>query len=145
MSLVYRIDQTEANRNLKARDTTVSVVDDDQSVRVALERLLRAIGFSVRTFPSSQDFLDNGACEGPGCLILDVQMPGMNGLDLEEKLTTDGSTLSVVFITAFDEPDVRARAQRQGAIAFLTKPVDEEQLVAAIDVALGIEDGTGVQ
>jgi len=107
-----------------------------------MERLLRSIGFSVRTFPSSQDFLDNGDCFGPGCLILDVQMPGMNGLDLEEKLTADGSTLPVVFITAFDEPEAHARAKRQGALAFLTKPVDEEQLVAAINAAFGI-DGSG--
>jgi FixJ family two-component response regulator len=120
----------------------VSVVDDDRSVRVALERLLRSIGYAVRTFPSSQNFLENGECKGPGCLILDVQMPGMNGLDLEEKLIADGSNLSVVYITAFDEPEARARAKRQGALAFLTKPVDEKQLMEAVNAALGIHDAS---
>ncbi len=117
----------------------IHVVDDDASVRTALERLLRAVGFEVETFASSQEFLDCGDCSGPGCLILDVQMPGMNGLDLEERLAASGSKLSVIYITAFDEPESRERAKRQGAVAFLTKPFDDEVLLGAIRTALGAE------
>ncbi len=115
---------------------TVYVVDDDPSVRKALRRLMRSAGFEVLAFDSAEDFLEFSRCGAPGCVVVDVQMPGMNGLDLQDQLTDAGSKLPLVFITAYEDDHVRARAMNAGATEFLQKPFDDKALLNAIHSAL---------
>ena len=115
---------------------TVYVVDDDASVRKALRRLMRSAGFEVLAFDSAEDFLEFSRCGAPGCVVVDVQMPGMNGLDLQDQLTDAGSKLPLVFITAYEDDHVRARAMNAGATEFLQKPFDDKALLNAIHSAL---------
>jgi FixJ family two-component response regulator len=115
---------------------TVFVVDDDPSVRKALRRLMRSAGFEVLAFDSAEEFLEFSRCGAPGCVVLDVQMPGMNGLDLQDRLTDAGSKLPLVFITAYEDDHVRARAMNAGATEFLQKPFDDKALLNAIHSAL---------
>lgn len=111
----------------------VFIVDDDSSVRKSLARLVRAAGFDVETFASASEFLTRPRYDGPSCLVLDVRMPGLSGLDLQETLATAGRPLSIVFITG--HPDVRAHVQamKGGAIDFLSKPVNDQDLLDAIE------------
>ncbi len=115
---------------------TVYVVDDDASVRKALRRLMRSAGFEVLAFDSAEDFLEFSRCGAPGCVVVDVQMPGMNGLDLQDQLTDAGSKLPLVFITAYEDDHVRARAMNAGATEFQQKPFDDKALLNAIHSAL---------
>lgn len=112
----------------------VNVVDDDALVLRSLGRLLRSAGFAVRTFPSSQDFLAQNAAAQPGCLVLDLTMPGLSGLELQERL---GDAFPVVFLSGNADVPASVRAMKAGAVDFLTKPVDREQLLAAVRIALG--------
>jgi FixJ family two-component response regulator len=114
----------------------VFIVDDDSSVRKSLARLVRAAGLDVETFASASEFLTRPRYDGPSCLVLDVRMPGLSGLDLQETLATAGRPLSIVFITG--HPDVRAHVQamKGGAIDFLSKPVNDRDLLDAIERAL---------
>ena len=114
----------------------VFIVDDDSSVRKSLARLVRAAGFDVETFASAREFLTRPRYDGPSCLVLDVRMPGLSGLDLQETLAIAGQRVSIVFITGF--PDVRARvkAMKGGAIDFLSKPVNDKDLLDAIERAV---------
>ncbi len=114
---------------------TVFVVDDDESVRKALRRLLRANGFEVMTFGSAEDFLDSGQVQTGGCLVLDIKLSGMSGLDLFEKLASSGSNYPVIFITAHDNPQWREIAMGMGAAAYLRKPFDEQALCDAVNAA----------
>ena len=120
------------------RDPKVLVVDDDASVRVALRRLIRSAGFAVETFASAEDLLETWPSDTSGCLIVDVQMPGLSGLELQTKLAASGSTVPIIFITAHDDPNVRSRALNGGATDFLEKPFDDEELIAAIHTALEV-------
>ena len=113
-------------------ETRVYVVDDDASARRALGRLLRSAGFRAKLFPSSQAFLDGGPVEPGAVMILDVRMPGISGLELQKRLRTAGETLPIIFLTAFEDPRARNEALKDGAAAFLQKPVDEEVLFEAI-------------
>lgn len=113
----------------------VLVVDDDASVRVALARLMRSAGLGVETFAAAEDLLETWPSDSAGCLIIDVQLPGLSGLELQSKLAALGSTVPFIFITAHDEPDVRAQALNAGATAFLAKPFDDEDLLAALHTA----------
>ena len=116
----------------------ISVVDDDYSVRESLARLIRSVGFSVLAFGSAEEFLSRGPGHEPDCLILDIRMPGMNGLELQRELSATDPDLPVIFITAHaSDEQVRARALEAGAVAFLLKPLREEEVLKAIDVALG--------
>ncbi len=117
------------------RDPKVLVVDDDASVRVALRRLIRSAGFVVETFASAEDLLEAWPSDNWGCLIVDIQMPGLSGLELQTKLAALGSTVPIIFITAHDDPNVRSRALNSGAADFLEKPFDDEELIAAIHAA----------
>ena len=114
----------------------VFIVDDDSSVRRSLARLVRAAGFDVETFASAREFLARPAYDGVSCLVLDVRMPDVTGLDLQEALAAAGQRVSIVFITGF--PDVRARAtaMEAGAIDFLSKPVNDRDLLDAIERAV---------
>jgi RNA polymerase sigma factor (sigma-70 family) len=112
----------------------VNVVDDDALVLRSLDRLLRSAGFEVRTFPSSSDFLAQNAAGQPGCLVLDLTMPGLNGLELQARI---GDACPVVFLSGNADVPASVQAMKAGAIDFLTKPVDREKLFAAVRIALG--------
>jgi FixJ family two-component response regulator len=115
----------------------ISVVDDDQSVRESLARLIRSVGFNVQVFPSAEEFLNARDRRQADCLILDIRMPGMNGLELQSALSVIDRQLPVIFITAHgSDIDVRARALRAGAVDYLLKPLQEEEVLKALDTAL---------
>ena len=114
---------------------TVYVVDDDESVRRAVQRLLRSAGYQAVTFESAEDFIDSAPGGGEGCLVLDIRLPGMTGLDLQEKLSASGAKYEVIFMTAHDNPQWRQRAKQAGAVAYLRKPFDEQSLLDAIQLA----------
>jgi FixJ family two-component response regulator len=114
----------------------ISVVDDDDSVRESLSGLIRSVGFGVVVFASAEEFLDSDRLRNTDCLILDVRMPGMNGLDLQRWLATSHCEIPVIFITAHGDEEARARALNGGAVDYLLKPFSEEALLNAIDAAL---------
>jgi FixJ family two-component response regulator len=115
----------------------VNVVDDDALVLRSLGRLLRSAGFAVRTFPSSQDFLLQARKGEPGCLVLDLTMPGINGLELQAQLTRSGNGCPVVFLSGNADVPQSVKAMKAGAVDFLVKPVDREKLLAAVRLAIG--------
>jgi FixJ family two-component response regulator len=113
----------------------VSVVDDDESFRAALQRLLKSAGFPVRSFASAEDFLKSGQQHDTGCLITDIRMPGMSGLDLQAKLNADHCSIPTIFITAHGDEKMRLQAMRGGAVKFLAKPFDDAILVESVRTA----------
>jgi RNA polymerase sigma factor (sigma-70 family) len=115
---------------------TIFIVDDDPSVRQSTELLLKSMGFNVKTFVSAQDFLKANLQEDLGCLILDVRMPGMSGLDLQEKLVSLKTPLPVIFITGHGTVPMSVRAMKAGAVDFLQKPFEEQDLLDAINRAI---------
>jgi FixJ family two-component response regulator len=119
-----------------AEAPVISVIDDDPSVRTATARLLRSMGFSVYAFASAQEFLSSPQLNETSCVIADVQMPGMNGVELQEYLTAQDHGVPIIFITAFPHEPVRERAMRGGAVCFLSKPFDEPQLLECVERAL---------
>ena len=114
----------------------VFVVDDDASVRKSLARLVKNAGYAVETFTSVREFLARPPYDGPACLVLDVRMPGLTGLDLQEALRTTGQRLSIVFITGWGDIRASVKAMKGGAVDVLTKPLDEGTLLAAIQQAV---------
>ena len=114
----------------------ISIIDDDASVRVAAGRLVRSLGYHAHTFASGEDFLKSSHLHDSWCVIADVQMPGMTGIELQNQLRADGCAVPIIFITAFPEETVRRRALAGGAIGFLSKPLDGSNLIACIDCAL---------
>jgi len=116
---------------------TVYVVDDDESIRRALGRLLRSAGYDALTFESAEEFLDSTPGLGEGCLVLDIRLPGMTGLDLQERLVSGGTRYAIVFMTAHDNPQWQERAKKAGAVAYLRKPFPEHSLLDAIRLASG--------
>jgi len=121
---------------MTATKATVFIVDDDPSIRVALENLVSSIGQQVETYAAAQDFLRDCPRDPAGCLVLDVQMPGLSGLDLQSELRHAGIHLPVIFITGRADIPTSVRAMKAGAVEFLTKPVSDSELLAAIDQAL---------
>jgi CheY-like chemotaxis protein len=114
----------------------ISVVDDDESIRVATRALLRSLGWAVHTFASAEDFLHSPHVNDTSCLIVDVQMPGMSGVELQRVLKARGHSTPVIFISAFPEDRIRAQILEAGAICFLSKPFDEQSLIGCLDRAL---------
>ena len=114
----------------------VRVVDDDAAVLKSLERLLRAAGFNVRTYASPQDFLQNHDSVHPGCVLLDLSMPGFDGLKVQQALAGIGNTCPVVFMSGASDVPSSVRAMKNGALDFLTKPIDGEQLLEAVRAAI---------
>jgi len=114
----------------------VYVVDDDESVRRSLARLLRSAGLTAETFPSAQAFLDRELPDRTACLVLDVRLPGLSGLDLQGALTQTERIVPIVFITGHGNVPMSVQAMKSGAVDFLQKPFEEDQLLAAIDRAL---------
>ena len=115
----------------------VFVIDDDESMRMAVDSLLRSRGRHVETFSSVGEFLDSGRATAKGCLVLDVQIPGMGGLELQDALLAAGYDLPVVFITGFEDVGPVVRAMKSGAVDFLSKPFREVDLLRAVDEAMG--------
>jgi FixJ family two-component response regulator len=116
----------------------VSVVDDDESVRESLPDLLREFGFAVRAFSSAEEFLASDCVAQTRCLILDVAMPGMSGLDLQRELTLRGQEIPIVFITASRDEGVRSRVLEQGAVECLFKPFSDTALLEALNAAFRV-------
>jgi FixJ family two-component response regulator len=114
----------------------ISIVDDDDSLRNSLDNLIRSVGFRTQGFPSAEAFLSSTQARDTACLILDVRMPGMNGLDLQLKIVAANWQIPIIFITSQADDDARARALETGAVDFLYKPFREEELLNAIDAAL---------
>jgi len=117
------------------RRFTVYVVEDDESIRRAIGRLLRSVGYRALTFQSAEEFLGSSSGSGEGCLVLDIRLPGMSGLDLQEKLVSTGSKYPVIFMTAHDNPHWQERAKKAGALSYLKKPFGDQSLLDAIQFA----------
>ena len=114
----------------------VFVIDDDESIREALKSLIRSVGLSVETFASAQDFLQSSRPDVPSCLILDVRMPGLSGLDLQRDLAETNIQIPIIFITGHGDIPMSVRAMKAGAVEFLTKPFRDQDLLDAIQQAL---------
>ena len=117
-------------------DPIVFIVDDDLSVRRSTERLIRSAGFKVLTFTSAREFLANQRPQGPACLVLDVRMPGLSGMDLQRELTQSGIHIPIIFITGHGDIPMSVRAMKAGAVEFLTKPFRSRSLLEAVRAAI---------
>ncbi len=117
-------------------EPTVFIIDDDPSARRGLTRLVRAAGFNTESFASAADFLASEQRSGPGCIVLDVQMPEMTGPELQEELAKADYSMPIVFLSAHADVPIAAGAMKKGAVDFLTKPVDGKDLLAAIEESL---------
>ena len=120
-------------------DAVVYIIDDDPSVREAISDLIQSVGVRVKSFPSAQEFLQTQRDDVPGCLILDVRMPGLSGLDLQTELSSAGVQIPIIFITGFGDVPMTVRAMKAGAREFLTKPFREQELLDAVHKSLEID------
>jgi FixJ family two-component response regulator len=127
----------EVRRLPKSRVTLIAVVDDDASMRAATDSLLRSRGYDVRKFASAEDFLRSAELNGISCVITDVRMPVVGGIELQAILRAQGCTVPFIFITAFPEDVVRTQAMNGGATCFLTKPFDAPTLIRYVEIASG--------
>jgi two-component system response regulator FixJ len=123
-------------KNVKASTHLVVVADDDESMRGALHGALESIGLKARSFGSAEEFLDSGLQSETDCLITDLHMPGMNGLELQAKLAESERRIPIIFITAYGEATMREQAMKAGAIAFFDKPFDDNVLLDTVRTAL---------
>ena len=121
---------------MKEQDPIFFVIDDDRMIRDGLQSLIRSVGLRVETFASAQDFLGAKRPDTPACLVLDVRMPGLSGLDLQLKLRDDGIPIPIIFITGHGDIPMSVRAMKEGAHEFLTKPVRGQDLLDAVQKAL---------
>jgi FixJ family two-component response regulator len=121
---------------VKDTDAIVFVVDDDSSIREAIESLVKLAGLRVETFGSAQEFLRSKRADLPGCVVLDVELPGLSGLDLQRELAAHGIKLPIIFITGYGDIPMSVRAMKAGALEFLTKPFRDQDLLDAIEQAL---------
>jgi FixJ family two-component response regulator len=119
----------------------VAIIDDDASVRATTDSLVRSLGYIAYTFPSAEDFLRSNRLDDLSCVIADVQMPGMSGVELQAYLLTRGYRVPFIFFTAFPDERIRAQALRAGAICYLTKPFNGDSLVQGLEAALKRHDG----
>lgn len=114
----------------------VSIVDDDPHAREGIKELVESLGYNARAFVSAQDFLQSGAVAKTSCLITDLQMPGLNGLELQERLQAQGYQTPVILITAYPNENHRRRALSAGAVGFLSKPFEEQSLLECLTIAM---------
>jgi FixJ family two-component response regulator len=114
----------------------IAVVDDDESVRTAVRGVLKSAGLQARSFASAEEFWDSGGRSETACLITDIQMPGMSGLELQSKLAEEHSRIPIIFITAYGDARMQTQAMRAGAIGFLGKPFDDDVLLESVRAAL---------
>ena len=117
-------------------DVTVFVVDDDVAVRKSLKRLIESVGYKVETFASAREYLEQDPCAGPACLILDVRMPEMSGIELQDELTSAGLSIPIIFITGHGNVPMGVKAIKAGAVDFIEKPFDDQLLLDAINEAI---------
>jgi FixJ family two-component response regulator len=115
----------------------ISIVDDDASIRESTKGVVRSLGYQAATFASAEEFLQSDSVDSTSCLITDVQMPGLSGVDLQRGLIAQGIRMPTIFITAFPEEEARARAMKAGALGYLSKPFSEESLLKCLSTALG--------
>jgi FixJ family two-component response regulator len=123
-------------REPQESDAIIAIVDDDPSVRRGLQRLIRSVGWKVETFASAQEFLTRPRTEVPSCVALDLQLPGLSGLDLQKRMAEARLETPIVFLTGHGNIPASVQAMKAGAIEFLTKPVDEQDLLKAIQEAI---------
>jgi len=121
---------------LRQPEAVIAIVDDDASVQRGLQRLIRSAGWKVETFASAQEFLARSRTELPNCVLLDLQLPGLSGLDLQKRMAEVGLEIPIVFLTGHGNIPVSVQAMKAGAVQFLTKPVDEQELLQAIEEAV---------
>ena len=119
----------------------ISIIDDDPFVRAATDGLVRSLGYRATTFASAEDYLQSDRMNDTSCVITDVQMPGLSGVELQSLLIARGNCTPMIFITAFPEEKVRRRALEAGAIGFLSKPFNDEELIEHLQTALRSHDG----
>jgi len=140
MDALQRVEQCSAMESQQETSITgrslVSVVDDDESVRESLPDLLREFGFAANSFSSAEEFLSSNNIDETRCLVLDIAMPGMGGLELQQELERNGQKIPIVFMTAHKDTAVQTRALRQGAVSFLLKPFSDTALLEAVKAAL---------
>lgn len=117
-------------------NAVIAIVDDDPSVRRGLERLIRSMGWKAETFASAQEFLAHPPAKTSSCLVLDLQLPGLSGLDLQKRMAEAGLETPIVFLTGHGDIPASVKAMKAGAVEFLTKPVDDEDLLRAIEEAI---------
>jgi len=117
-------------------EPTVFIIDDDPSARKGITRLVRAAGMNAESFASAEDFLTSGRSDGPGCIVLDVRMPEMTGPELQEELDRADYCMPIIFLSAHGDVPTTAKAMKKGAVDFLTKPVDKDDLLEAIRISL---------
>jgi FixJ family two-component response regulator len=117
----------------------VAIVDDDESVRIALQGMMKSVGLPAQAFASAEEYLNSGLQQKTACLIADIRMPGMSGLDLQAKLNAEHCRIPTIFITAHGDSKMRLQALRGGAVEFLAKPFDDELLLQNVRAALSIE------
>jgi FixJ family two-component response regulator len=125
-----------SNRETDADRALVLIVDDDERVRLAIQELVQSVGLDAACFASTQELLESKAYERPGCLVLDVRMPGLSGLDFQQHLNSSGKTKPIVFLTGHADIPMSVQAMKAGAIDFLTKPVRDQSLLDAIKAAI---------
>jgi FixJ family two-component response regulator len=118
-----------------------AIIDDDASVRATTDSLVRSLGYNVNTFASAEEFLRSNCVDDLSCVITDVQMPGMSGVELQAHLLTQGNHVPFIFFTAFPDERVRAQALRAGAVCYLAKPIDGDSLIQGLQAALKRPDG----
>ena len=121
---------------MSGNPSIVMIVDDDNSIRKSVRRLMKSYGIVVETFASAEEFLGSDRLDKTSCLILDVHMPGMNGLELQQRLVASGSVIPIIFITAFADDSARSQALKAGAVGYLAKPFDDKELLNCINAAL---------
>jgi FixJ family two-component response regulator len=123
-------------RESRQSEAVIAVLDDDPSVRQGLQRLIRSVGWKAETFASAQEFLARPPTEAPSCLVLDLQLPDLSGLDLQKRMAEVGLETPIVFLTGHGNIPASVQAMKAGAVEFLTKPVDEQDLLRAIQEAI---------
>ena len=114
----------------------IAIVDDDESMRDAIQSLVRSLGYNVATFASANEYLKSEQVRDTSCIISDVQMPGLSGVDLQDHLIARGLCIPIIFMTGFPDDRVRARAMKAGAVGFFSKPFSEDHFIGCIDKAL---------
>ena len=137
-----RAEGTATKERRRGSHSSIAIVDDDESVRTALESLFKSLGFQTEGFASAEGFLRSACLGDSSCLILDVRMPGMDGLELQRQLAAADCSIPIIFITAHTDEHTREQALQAGAVDFLAKPFSEEALLTAVYLALET-DGTG--
>jgi FixJ family two-component response regulator len=129
---------------MKTNRAVVMIVDDDESMRRSARRLIRTYGLAVDTFASAEEFLASGRLQETGCLVLDIQMPDLNGLELQSRLIDLGHRIPIIFITAFTDDAARDQAMKAGALCFLVKPFEETDLLKCVNSALNSNPGSAL-